>query len=90
MEKHPNDRQSGVKGAALPCGAWGSAPQKEVTKRGYKKRLQKEVTKEITKEVTKEITKEITKRVDVFSVCFAFFRLGMPRRGADGGASERG
>ena len=51
LKNTPSTRQLGVKGASLPCGAWGSAPQKRgYKKKGYKKRLQKE---KLQKEVTK-------------------------------------
>ncbi len=34
-------RQYGVKGAATPCGAWGSAPQKETPKTNYRSRFRR-------------------------------------------------
>jgi hypothetical protein len=48
-------------GVATPCGVWGSAPQKEVTKKKLQKRsYKKEVTKK--KLQKRSYKKEVTKR----------------------------
>jgi hypothetical protein len=59
IEKLHVSRSRRGQGVATPCGVWGRAPQKEVTKRSYKKKLQKEVTKRSYK---KKLQKEVTKR----------------------------